>query len=79
MKGVGLFELTVWTEVTGGIMAERISARFERLTPVQQEQARQLFEDAHNGDGYRYQSYNDHRIDPEGKIFVRHIVGNIHY
>lgn len=60
-------------------MAERIAARLERLTPAQQEQARQLFEDAHPGDGYRYQSYNDHRVDPDGQIIVRHIVGNAHY
>ncbi|MFM4785430.1 hypothetical protein ACEUCV_15600 [Aeromonas veronii] len=60
-------------------MAERIAARFERLTPAQQEQARQLFEDAHPGDGYRYQNYNDHRVDQDGQIIVRHIVGNAHY
>ncbi|MNY99181.1 hypothetical protein D3C78_157460 [compost metagenome] len=51
-------------------MAERIAARFERLAPAQQEQARQLFEDAHPGDGYRYQSYNDHRVDPDGQIMA---------
>ncbi|HHG0224205.1 TPA: hypothetical protein ACPVE0_003883 [Escherichia coli] len=65
----------------GGLetFATEIAARFERLTPAQQEQACQLFEDAHPGDGYRYQNYNDHRVDPDGQIIVRHIVGNAHY
>lgn len=58
-------------------LCERVAARFERLTPAQQEQARQVFEDAHSGDGYRYQNYNDHRS--KGKIFIRYIVDNANY
>ncbi len=59
---------------TGEVLAlltEPVSELFGDLVKYQQDQARRIFKDAREGDGYLYQSYDEGGFDPCGQIIGR--------